>query len=87
MKFEPAEKVIVCERAENKSESGLELPDGEDSKHPETGKVIAIGKGKLPVEIKVGDTIVYLKYAESETTIGGKEFNFIQFKNIAAKIK
>lgn len=82
--LKPAKKIVICETAENVSESGLALADEEGGKTPETGKIIAIGEGKPPVEIKVGDEIVYRRYAENKTMVDGKELNFINFEDIVA---
>ena len=81
--MKPAEKVVICEVADSTSEKGLYLSTNKKEK-PELGKVIAIGKGELPVKVKVGDTIVFQKYSENVIMVRGKEFNFIKFEHILA---
>lgn len=83
----PAKKVVICEQVEQVTHSGLHLASSEDSKKPETGKIIAIGEGKLPVECSVGDTIVYRRYTDNKVSVNGKEYNFISFKDILAVVK
>ncbi|MEF3192554.1 MAG: co-chaperone GroES [Campylobacterales bacterium] len=75
MAFKPLGRRVLVERSEEmtKTASGIYIPDNAKEK-PATGKVIAIGdktaeKGK----IKVGDTVVFGKYAGTEITIDGKD--------------
>lgn len=83
----PAKKIVVCEAAENRTASGLLLAsDDSGDKAPEIGKVVSIGEGKLPVEIKKDDIIIYRKYTDNKITVEGKEYNFIRFEDIVAAI-
>ena len=66
--------------AEEKTESGLYIPDNAKEK-PMQGKVIAVGPGKkdengkaIPMEIKVGDQVLYGKYSGTEVSVEGKEY-------------
>jgi len=79
--------------AEEKSKGGIILPDTAKEK-PQEGKVIAIGKGKLtedgkllPLEVKVGDRILYSKYAGTEIKINGEEHLIIRQEDVLAIIK
>jgi len=54
---------------------------------PELGEVIAIGKGVLPVLMKVGDTVAYRRYGESKFQIKSEEILFISFDDILAVLK
>jgi chaperonin GroES len=84
-KILPAEKVVICKDVpEMTTKSGLYTPSEEK---PELGKVYAIGKGKLPISIKVGDIIAYRKYTDNQVTIVGENYNFISFKDVLAVIK
>lgn len=64
------------------SASGIIIPDTAKKEKPEQGVVIATGPGKwdedgekrLPLEVKVGDRIVFSKYAHDEVKIGDKEY-------------
>ena len=69
--------LIKPDQAESKTKSGIYLPEGAKEK-PMTGKVVATGPGKLSdkgqrtaVSVKVGDTVVYGKYAGAEVEIDG----------------
>ena len=59
----PSKKVVLIEVAEIKSESGLEYVS---EKKQEIGNIIAIGEGKRPVPMEVGDTIVFRKFGEDK---------------------
>lgn len=67
--------------------SGLVLPDAQDKK-PELGIVYKIGKGTLPVPMKVGDTVVHKKYMSNEMDIPslGMKLNPVAFEDIVAVI-
>jgi chaperonin GroES len=82
--MKPSKKTVICE-AVNVSTVGV-LQMAQEEKKPEVGKVLSIGEGKLPVEIKIGDTIVYRRYTDNKISINGKEYNFISFKDILAVV-
>ncbi|MFA6860712.1 MAG: co-chaperone GroES [Clostridia bacterium] len=79
MKLEPLfDRVVVSPIAENeKTKGGILLPNSAQEK-PQMGKVIAIGSGinldgdKIPMQVNVGDTVIYSKYAGSEFKIDGE---------------
>lgn len=71
-----AGKVLVQpEAAEEKTQSGIILPDSAKEK-PLQGKVIAVGKAKKDeeMEVAVGDTVLYGKYAGTELTINDEKY-------------
>jgi len=76
--IEPAE-------AETKTASGIIIPDNAKEK-PQRGKVVAAGKGTKdePITVKVGDTVLYGKYAGTEITIEGKEYLIMRESDILA---
>ncbi|MCC7051523.1 MAG: co-chaperone GroES [Bacteroidia bacterium] len=70
-----ADRVLVeSAAAETKTASGIIIPDTAKEK-PQKGKVVAVGNGKKdePLTVKVGDTVLYGKYAGTEITVDGKE--------------
>ncbi len=82
MKIRPLQDRVIVERLaeEEKTKGGIIIPDTAKEK-PIQGKVIAVGKGKLtedgkvlPLSVKVGDTILFSKYAGTEVKIEGKEY-------------
>ena len=80
----PTKKVVLIELTEIKSSSGLEYVT---EKKQETGKVVAIGNGVMPVKMKVGDTIVFRKFGEDKLFIDGKEYLFVTFADVLGTIK
>lgn len=83
-KIIPAKKVVLIESVEVKSSTGIEYVQ---EKKQETGKVVAIGEGKKPVEMKVGDTIVFRKFGEDKLFFEGRELLFVTFPDILGVIK
>lgn len=96
MKIQPlGDRVVVKQlEAENKTKGGILLPDTAKEK-PQEGEVIAVGKGKVmnngtvaPLEVKVGDKILYGKYSGNEiTTKEGEELLIMREEDILAIIK
>ncbi|MDR1113750.1 MAG: co-chaperone GroES [Candidatus Margulisbacteria bacterium] len=92
VKLKPLHDKIVIEKPEEEkaTKSGIILPDNAKEK-PQTGKVIAVGGGKvldngtkLPLEIKVGDTVYYSKYSGTEIKIEEKEYIIIAENDVLA---
>lgn len=81
-----ADRVLVePKEAETKTASGLYIPDTAKEK-PQEGKVIAAGPGKKdePTEVKVGDEVIYGKYAGTEVTVEGKKYLIVKQSDILA---
>lgn len=81
-----ADRVLVePKEAETKTASGLYIPDTAKEK-PQEGKVIAAGPGKKdePLEVKVGDEVIYGKYAGTEVTVEGKKYLIVKQSDILA---
>ena len=82
MKIRPLQDRVLVKRIEEdreKTKGGIIIPDTAKEK-PQQGKVIAAGKGKVnddgkvtPLDVKVGDTILFGKYSGSEIKIDGDE--------------
>ena len=77
VKIKPlADRVLVeVAPAEEKTASGIIIPDTAKEK-PQKGRVIAVGIGKKdePLTVKVGDEILYGKYAGTEVNVNGKDY-------------
>jgi chaperonin GroES len=73
--------------AETTTASGIVIPDISQEK-PQKGKVIAVGGGKKdePMTVKVGDAVLYGKYAGTEISIDGKEYLIMRESDIFAII-
>jgi Co-chaperonin GroES (HSP10) len=81
--IEPIEK-------EETTASGIVLPDTAKEK-PQEGKVVAVGSGTLdddgdrvPLEVKVGDRVIFSKYAGTEVKFEGKEYLIMRESDILA---
>ena len=92
MNLRPLGDRLVVEHVEqsDKTSGGVFLPDTAKEK-PQEGKVLAVGSGrtldngtKLPLDVKVGDRIIYSKYSGSEVKIDGKEYLIISEKDVLA---
>ncbi len=77
MSFKTVLNKIIVEpvEAEVKTASGIIIPDSAQEK-PQKGVVVAVGSGKTdePMEVKVGDTVLYGKYGGTEVKIEDKEY-------------
>jgi chaperonin GroES len=83
-----ADRVLVeAAPAEEKTAFGIIIPDTAKEK-PQRGKVVAAGPGKKdePMSVKVGDTILYGKYAGTEITVEGQEYLIMRESDIFAII-
>lgn len=73
--------------AEQTTASGIIIPDTAKEK-PQRGKVIAVGTGKPeePMTVKVGDTVLYGKYAGTEINVEGSDYLIMKESDILAII-
>ncbi len=72
---------------------GIFIPDSAKEK-PQKGEVVAVGAGKLnekgerePMDVKVGDTVLYAKYAGTDIKIDGIEYKILSVKDALAVIE
>jgi chaperonin GroES len=93
-KLQPLGDRIVVKAAEQESQtkSGLFIPDGAKER-PQEGSVLAVGPGRMTdegkridMEIAVGDTVVYSKFAGTEFTEDGDELLILTERDILAKV-
>jgi chaperonin GroES len=83
-----ADRVVVeAAAAEEKTAGGIIIPDTAKEK-PQRGTVVAAGPGKKdePTSVKVGDTILYGKYAGTEIQVDGKDYLIMRESDIFAII-
>lgn len=88
-----ADRVLVKpSKAEEKTASGIIIPDTAKEK-PMQGEVVAAGKGRVaddgkvsPLEVKVGDKVLYGKYSGTEVTFDGEEYLIMRESDIYAII-
>ncbi|MDD4085268.1 MAG: co-chaperone GroES [Acholeplasmataceae bacterium] len=90
-----ADHIIVEAIAkEEKTSSGIFLPDTAAKEKPQTGKVIAVGSGKilengsrLAPEVKVGELVVFAKYAGTEFKLDDKDYLILSERDILAVVE
>ena len=81
-----ADRVLIePKEAETKTASGLFIPDTAKEK-PQQGTVIAVGPGKKdePMEVKVGDVVLFGKYAGTEVAVEEKKYLIVKQSDILA---
>ena len=81
-----ADRVLIePKEAETKTASGIYIPDTAKEK-PQQGKGIAVGPGKKdePMEVKVGEVVLYGKYAGTEVTVEDKKYLIVKQSDILA---
>jgi chaperonin GroES len=95
MNLQPLEDRIVVKtkEAEATTASGLVIPDTAKEK-PQQGEVLAVGKGRradngdlIPMDVNVGDTVVYSKYGGTEITLEGKDYLILSARDVLAIVK
>jgi chaperonin GroES len=92
MNIKPLGERVVLKvlESEERTKSGIVLPDTAKEK-PKMGKVIAVGSGKLldngqkvALDVKVGDKVLFAKYAGTEVKLDGEEFMVLKENDILA---
>ncbi len=95
MNLKPLDDRIVVRpnEAETQTASGLVIPDTAKEK-PQQGEVLAVGPGKrsetsgdiIPVDIKVGDTVLYSKYGGTEVAVDGEDLLVLNSRDVLAVV-
>lgn len=89
IKIKPLSDRVIVEpaAAETQTASGIIIPDTAKEK-PQKGIVMAVGNGKKdqPMTVKVGDTVLYGKYAGTELKFDGKDYLIMREDDILAII-
>ena len=92
--IKPLEDRIVIQQleAETTTASGLVLPDTAKEK-PQEGKVLAVGPGRVddngsrvPVDVKVGDVVIYSKYGGTEVSYAGENYLILSARDVLAVV-
>lgn len=96
MKIRPLQDRVLVKRldeAEEKTRGGIIIPDTAKEK-PQHGKVVAVGKGKtaddgkvITMDVKVGDKILFGKYAGSEIKLDGEEHLIMREEDILGVVE
>lgn len=94
MKIRPLHDRVLVMRSEEerKSAGGIVIPDSATEK-PQRGKIVAVGKGKIlengeirPLDVKVGDTILFGKYSGTEVKIDNTDYLVMREEDIMGVI-
>ena len=95
MNLKPLDDRIVVRpnEAEQTTVSGLVIPDTAKEK-PQQGEVIAAGPGRrsehtgelIPVDVTVGDVVLYSKYGGTEVTVDGEDLLVLSSRDVLAKV-
>src|SRR5215467_7116188 len=96
MKIRPLQDRVLVKRLDEepeKTKGGIIIPDTAKEK-PQQGKVMAVGKGKVnedgkvtPLDVKVGDTILFGKYSGSDIKLDGEEHLILREEDILGVIE
>ena len=85
--------VVQANEAETTTASGIVIPDTAKEK-PQEGTVIAVGPGRfddngnrVPVDVKVGDTVLFSKYGGTEVKYGSDEYLVLSARDVLAIIE
>jgi chaperonin GroES len=94
VKLQPLGDRVVVQPAEREetTKSGIVIPDTAKEK-PQRGSVIAVGQGRrdddgdrIPMDVSVGDTVLFAKYAGTEFKFEEEEYLILSEKDILAKV-
>ena len=95
MNLQPLEDRIVVRpnESEEKTASGLVIPDTAKEK-PQQGEVLAVGPGRrseqsgelIPVDVAIGDVVLYSKYGGTEVTVDGEDLLVLSSRDVLAKV-
>jgi len=95
MKIRPLHDRVIVKRleSETKTAGGIVIPDSAAEK-PVQGKVVAVGKGKIledgtvrPLDVKIGDKILFGKYSGTEVKVDGEELVVMREEDVMAVIE
>ena len=95
MKIRPLHDRVIVKRleSETKTAGGIVIPDSAAEK-PIQGKVVAVGKGKIledgnvrPLDVKVGDKILFGKYGGTEVKVDGEDLLVMREEDVMAVIE
>jgi chaperonin GroES len=86
--------VVKASEPETTTASGLVIPDSAKEK-PQQGEVLAVGPGRfdedgekrIPLDVNVGDTVVYSKYGGTEITVDGQDLLILSARDVLATVK
>ena len=96
MKIRPLHDRVIVKRKEEerKTASGIVIPDSANTEKPDQGEILAVGAGKkddqgklIPLDVKVGDTVLFGKYAGQTVKVDGDEVLVMREEDIMGVIE
>ena len=85
--------LVKPDKAEQKTASGLYISSGAQEK-PQRGTIVAVGAGKidengerLPMDVKIGDVVIYGKYGGNEVKVDGEDYLLMRDSDIYAVVE
>ncbi|MFH0820343.1 MAG: co-chaperone GroES [Candidatus Peregrinibacteria bacterium] len=96
MKLTPLNGYVVIKplQPEEVTKSGIVIPDTANKEKPQEGEVIAVSKTNisssgtvLPIEVKVGDKVLYGRYSGEDVKVEGQEYKIVEMTSIRAIVK
>jgi len=96
MKIKPLSDHVLMEpiKEEEKTKTGILLPETAEKERPEQGKVIAVGPGRrtekgeiIPISVKPGQKVLFTKYGPNEIKVDNKEYLIAKEEDILAIIE
>ncbi len=96
MNIKPLSDYILIEpiKEEEKTKTGIFLPQTIEKERPEQGRVIAVGPGRktssgkiIPIDIRRGEKVLFTKYGPNEIKVGDKEYLIAKQEDILAIIE
>lgn len=92
LKPTPGHVLIQRDEAEEKTESGIYLPDAAKGEKPQRGVVLAVGGPEQldnttrECPVSVGDKVIYKKWGGNDVKLDGEEYLFVKFEDVLATI-
>ena len=96
MKIKPLNGYVVIKPLEQEemTKSGIVIPDTANKEKPQEGEVIAVADKnisssgtELPIEMKVGDHVLYGRYSGEDVKVDGKEYKIVEMTSVRAIVK
>jgi len=96
MKIQPLKDKILVRpiKSEKQTDAGIIIPETVEGEKPQEGEVLAVGSGKtttegktIPLDVKVGDRVLFAKYAPTEIKVEGEELYILSESDVLAIIK
>ena len=84
--------VVKASEGEQTTSSGIVIPDTAKEK-PQEGEVVAVGPGRfedgarVPLDVSVGDKVIYSKYGGTDVKVGGEEYLILSARDVLAIVK